>query len=154
VAELLLERGALIDAGRDERRQTPLQAACEADHVEVAVLLVSKGADARGVLTYGCAEMFPERDDALTALATISTVTGLAPDLADLVVGYRYASRHSDLAQEYADVLEQWRRCRRLRRFVGGSSRKKKKRKLAQKRKQSPEASPSSFSSDETIQYY
>ena len=96
--------------------------------MEVAVLLVSRGADVRGVLTYGCAEMIPERDDALTALATISTVTGLAPDLADLVVGYRYASGHSGLAREYADVLEQWRRCRRLRRFIGSSGGQKKRR--------------------------
>ena len=119
MAELLLKRGALIDAGCDQRMQTSLQAACEADHMELAVFLVLKGADVRGVSTYGCAEMIPERTDALAALAAISTMTGLVPDLADLVVGYRYASGHSGLAQEYADLLHSSERLKHLHRLCG-----------------------------------
>ncbi len=112
--------------------QTPLQAACEADHIELAVFLVQKGADVRGVSTYGCAYMILEREDALAALATISRETGLAPDLADLVVGYRYASGHSGLAHEYAELLDTTQRLNdRLHRLHSFGERPARRRRAA-----------------------
>ncbi len=100
VVETLVANGACVNVAN--RQSSPLQFACFYGHVAVATFLAENGADATNVETgFECKVMVTNRREAHHILEEIITASGMIADLADLVLRFRFASKHDGLATEF-----------------------------------------------------